>query len=120
MLTPPSWKSTVPVLVPDAGAVAVTVAVKVTFCPTTEGLIEEASEVLVLSLFTVRVRGADVLELKLVSPLYTAVMRCAPAENAAAAQVAVPWTATGRAPQPAMVTPRSWKLTVPVLVPDAG
>jgi hypothetical protein len=69
MVTPPSRKSTVPVLVPDAGAVAVTVAVKVTLCPDTEGLAEEVTTVVVLPLLTVWVRGADVLELKLTSPL---------------------------------------------------
>ena len=37
-----------------------------------------------------------------------------------ATNVAVPATATAFAPQPAMVTPPSWKSTVPVLVPDAG
>src|SRR6267143_398040 len=49
-----------------------------------------------------------------------AVMECAPTDKPAITQVAVPATATARAPQPAMVTPPSWKLTVPVLVPDAG
>ena len=69
MLTPPSWKSTVPVLVPEAGAVAVTVAVYVTVCPDTDGFADEASAVVVLPLFTVWVSGADVLERKLTSPL---------------------------------------------------
>jgi hypothetical protein len=48
MVTPPSWKLTVPVRVPDAGAVAVTVAVKVTLCPDNEGLIDDANVVIVL------------------------------------------------------------------------
>jgi hypothetical protein len=69
MVTPPSWKSTVPVLVPDAGAVAVTVAVKVTLCPDKEGFTDDARVVVVLPLFTVWVSGADVLVLKLTSPL---------------------------------------------------
>jgi hypothetical protein len=69
MVTPASWKSTVPVLVPDAGAVAVTVAVNVTLWPTTEGLTDEASTVVVLPMFTVWTRGAEVLVLKLTSPL---------------------------------------------------
>jgi hypothetical protein len=53
MLTPPSWKSTVPVRVPEAGPVAVTVAVKVTLCPDNEGLTEEVTAVVVPPLFTV-------------------------------------------------------------------
>jgi len=69
MVTPPSWKLTVPVLVPDAGAVAVTVAVKVTLWPETEGLTDDASAVVVLPMFTVCVSGAEVLGLKLTSPL---------------------------------------------------
>src|ERR1700730_7887715 len=69
MVTPPSWKLTVPVLVPDAGAVAVTVAVKVTLCPDSEGLTDELSAVVVLPMFTVWIRGAEVLGLKLTSPL---------------------------------------------------
>ena len=61
IVTPPSWKLTVPVLVPAAGAIAVTVAVKVTLCPVNEGLTEDASVVKVPPLFTVWLRGADVL-----------------------------------------------------------
>jgi hypothetical protein len=49
MLTPASWKVTVPVGVPDPGALAVMVAVNVTLCPTTEGLAEELSAVVVAS-----------------------------------------------------------------------
>jgi hypothetical protein len=69
IVTPPSWKSTVPVLVPEAGAVAVTVAVKVTLCPDTEGLAEELSAVVVLPMITTWIKGAEVLVLKLASPL---------------------------------------------------
>src|ERR1700730_18676083 len=69
MVTPPSWKSTVPVLVPAAGAVAVTVAVKVTLCPDTEGLADEVTTVVVLPMLTVWVRGAEVLVMKFTSPL---------------------------------------------------
>jgi hypothetical protein len=68
MVTPPSWKSTVPVRVPDAGAVAVTVAVKVTLWPDTDGLTEEVSVVVVLPMITIWARGAEVLVLKLASP----------------------------------------------------
>src|SRR6267143_4755622 len=69
MVTPPSWKSTVPVLVPDAGGIANTVAVKVMLCPNNEGLTDDTNVVVVLPLFTVWVKGADVLVLKLMSPL---------------------------------------------------
>jgi hypothetical protein len=69
MLTPPSWKVTVPVSVPDAGAVAVTVAVYMTFWPTTDGLAEDASAVVVSPLFTIWVRFGEVLAVKLASPL---------------------------------------------------
>jgi hypothetical protein len=43
----------VPEGVPEPGALAVTVAVKVTLCPAVEGLLDEVTLVLVLSLFTV-------------------------------------------------------------------
>src|SRR6267143_142198 len=69
MLTPPSWKVTVPVGVPEAGGLAVTVAVYVTLSPDTEGLLEELSAVVVLPLLTVCVRFGEVLVLKLASPL---------------------------------------------------
>ena len=44
----------------------------------------------------------------------------APAPAYVTVQVAVPATDTTCAPQPAMLTPPSRKLTVPVGVPDAG
>src|SRR5712691_7427873 len=69
MLAPPSRKVTVPVGVPLPGGFAVTVAVKVTLWPTTEGLTDEPSEVVVGSWFTVWVSGAEVLGLKVASPL---------------------------------------------------
>jgi hypothetical protein len=69
MVRPPSWKLTVPVLVPAAGGIAVTVAVKVTLCPDSDGLTEDATVVVVPPMFTFWVRGAEVLALKLTSPL---------------------------------------------------
>jgi hypothetical protein len=48
----PSVKVTVPVGVPAPGAVAATVAVKVTVCPNTDGLAVELTVVLLLALFT--------------------------------------------------------------------
>src|SRR5439155_1220445 len=55
----PSLKVTVPVGVPAPGLFAVTVAVKVTDCPDTDGLIEELTRVVVLGSVAV---GVDVLE----------------------------------------------------------
>ena len=64
-----SLKVTVPVGVPVPGAVGVTVAVKVTDWPKTEGLTEEITTVVVPALLTVCVKFAEVLVLKLTSPL---------------------------------------------------
>jgi hypothetical protein len=54
---PPAFKPsitncTVPVGVPDPGGFAVTVAVKVTLSPKTDGLADEAMAVVVSSMFT--------------------------------------------------------------------
>jgi len=48
----PSLNVTVPVGVPEPGAVAVTVAVKVTDCPCLDGLRDEMTAVEVLALLT--------------------------------------------------------------------
>jgi len=48
----PSLNVTVPVGVPEPGAVAVTVAVSVTDCPKTDGLTDEMTAVEVLALLT--------------------------------------------------------------------
>jgi len=48
----PSKNSTIPVGVPDPGATAVTVAVKVTDCPYTDGLRDEVTAVVVDAIFT--------------------------------------------------------------------
>ena len=69
MATPPSWNATVPVRVPLAGAVAVTVAVKVTFTPVLDGFSDETTLVVVAPWLTACVKGADVLAVKLTSPL---------------------------------------------------
>ena len=62
-------KITVPVGVPAPGATALTVAVKVTVWPDTEGFNEELTVVVVLALLTVCVKSGEVLPLKLPSPL---------------------------------------------------
>ena len=55
--------------VPAPGATALTVAVKITGCPKTDGFGEETSVVVALALLTVWVRFGEVLVLKLTSPL---------------------------------------------------
>ena len=49
----PSRKVTVPVGLPAPGATGATVAVKVTDCPNTDGLADEATVVVVVALLTV-------------------------------------------------------------------
>ena len=68
---PSMVKVTVPVGVPEPGATALTVAVKVTVWPDTDGLTEEVTVVVLLALLTVWVNGEAVLllVLKLESPL---------------------------------------------------
>ena len=65
----PSRNATVPVGMPDPGAVAVTVAVNVTACPKTEGLLFELTEMEEFARFTVCVGRDAVLPVKFVSPL---------------------------------------------------
>src|SRR5436305_1763854 len=73
----PSVKVTLPVGAPAPGAVAETVAVKVTDCPNTEGLRSETTATVVLALLTCWATALEVEVLKLPSPLYVAVMECA-------------------------------------------
>src|SRR2546427_218843 len=81
---------TVPVAVPDPGATALTVAVKVADWPTTVGFAEAVSAVVVSGLFAVCVTAAEVLVLKLPSPLYTAVIEWAAAASAVVVKAAWP------------------------------
>jgi hypothetical protein len=64
---PSIWNCTVPVGVPEPGAVTPTVAVKVTFWPHALELLEVRTAVLVPALLTVCVTAAEVLALKLLS-----------------------------------------------------
>ena len=64
----PSKNWTVPVAVPAPGAVAATVAVKVTDCEKTEGFMEDVNAVVVLALLTTWLTAVLVLVMKLVSP----------------------------------------------------
>ena len=69
-MTAPTENWTVPVGAPAPGGIALTTAVKVTAWPNTEGLAEDAvTAVAVSPLLTVWPRVADVLPLKLASPL---------------------------------------------------
>jgi hypothetical protein len=87
-VVPPSLKVTLPVGVPVV--TLLTVAVKVMDVPTIAGLAEETSAVCELS-FSETIWSAEsvpVLGLKLVSPPYSAVMVCVPAESAEVAHAA--------------------------------
>ena len=73
MVAAPSLKVTVPVAVPDPGATAATVAVKVTDWPEVEGLTLLTNVVVVLAWFTVCVTVFEVLAPKMAVPAYEAV-----------------------------------------------
>lgn len=64
----PSLNVTVPVGVPEPGATAATVAVKLTGWPKTDGFAEETIAVVVPAVFTTWLRVDDVLALKLLEP----------------------------------------------------
>src|SRR3954451_21609274 len=73
-LTPSTLNWSVPVRVPAPGATGLTVAVKVTDCPNTDGFCELLTAVVVLALLTVCVSVLEVEPMKLESPLYSAVI----------------------------------------------
>ena len=64
----PLWKETVPVGVPEPGALELTVAVKVTDWPKTVKAPDEPMVVVVPSVVTVWVKTAEVLVKKFASP----------------------------------------------------
>jgi hypothetical protein len=64
--------------VPLPGDAAVTLAVKVTDWPNTDGFADEVRVVFVASWFTVCASVAEVLDRKLPSPAYETVMECDP------------------------------------------
>jgi len=101
----PSRNCTVPV-----AAVGVTTAVSVTVWPTVEGFTDDAAVTVVAALFTVSVTMADVLEALLPSPLYTAVMECAPEASVDTDSEAAPLTTVA---EPSAVVP-SRNCIVPV------
>src|SRR6266446_4010604 len=83
-------KTTVPVGVPAPGETAATVAVKVIDCPKTEGLKEDVIVVIVSALLTNWLTAEEVLVLKLLSPLYTAVIEWEPVDNVVLVKMACP------------------------------
>ena len=77
----PSKKVTLAVVVPAAGATAVTVAVSVMFWPETEGLAEEANEIEVEPALTVRSVLPEIVPLlavMFVLPVFFAVVKPLP------------------------------------------
>jgi hypothetical protein len=109
----PSRNVTVPVGVPvNCGDTA---AENDTICLNTDGFSELDSIIETLPNVTVCVSGVAVLELKLVSPEYKAVMEWLPADNVAVETVAVP--VPDRLAVPSVIVPPSRNVTVPVGVP---
>ena len=108
---------TVLVGMPDPGARATTVAVKVTGWPNTEDAVLAERVVEVLAWLTCCTKPAEVLVAKLESPPYTAVMVRLPATTADVVKVATPDPFT--VPVPSVVAP-SLNVTVPVAVPAPG
>ena len=84
----PSKNVAVPVGVPAPGVTAATVPVKTTFCPETDGFCDDVTVVVVFALLTTCVSTADVLPLKLPSPLYWTVIEWLPTDNAVVEHVA--------------------------------
>jgi hypothetical protein len=115
-LVPSILNWTVPLGVPAAGEVGLTVALKVTLWPNLDGLTDELTEVLVAPCWTVWVRSELALLVKLVLPLYAALMAWSPTLKVEVLVVAwPPLMATGLPATPSIV-----KVTVPLGVPDAG
>src|SRR2546427_693708 len=98
------------------GLFAVTVAVKVTDCPDTDGLAEELTNVVVLY-FTVWLTLDDLLPVNLASPPQDAVLECEPAASVLVRNIA--WPELSRVPVPRVLGP-PLKVTVPVGVPPPG
>src|SRR5579872_153561 len=113
----PSLKVTLPVGTAVPGALATTVAVKVTDWPWVDGLSDEVTELVVPSLFTVWVRTEEVLPVKLVLPPSTAVMECDPTVRVEVVKVALPLPS--RVPVPKVELP-FLKVTVPLGTPLPG
>src|SRR5205823_2240067 len=97
--------------VPAPGATILTVAVKVTAWPPTEGLGEEVSVVVVAALLTTWRRTIDALPANRLSPAYTAVREWMPTASVEVVRVAVALVFKVMAPR---VTAPSLNSTEPV------
>ena len=107
---------TLPVGVPLPGAVAETVAVKVTAWPNTEGSVAETSEVVVFAWLTTWLKAVEVLDVKLASPPYDTVIDWVATPRLEVVRLALPPL---RVAVPRELEP-SLKVTVPVGVPLPG
>ena len=114
-LVAPSKNVTVPDGLPAPGAIAATVAVKVTDCPNTDGFGAEVRLVVVPVLLTTWVGSVPLLPLKLPSPPYTAETVCEPIDNDDVLNVATPPLDATAVGVPSIV-----KVTIPVGVPTPG
>ena len=110
----PSLNVTLPAGTAVPGALATTVAVKVTDWPCLEGLSDEVTELVVPSLLTVCVKAEEVLGLKLALPLYVAVMEWEATASVEVLRVA--WPAPSKVEVPNVEAP-SLNVTVPVGTP---
>ena len=110
-LDAPSLKVTRPV--GYAAAVVLTVAVKVTGCPTPDGLADELMAVVVVACVTDCATTGEVLPANVVFAAYDAEIECTPAARSTVVNVAVPALSV---PVPMAAAP-SKKVTVPVGVP---
>src|SRR5262245_29092944 len=110
----PSLNVTVPVGTPPPGATAVCVAVRVTDWPNTDGLTEEATEVVVDAWLTVCVRLLELLAAKLALPLKLPLIVWLPTASALVVYMALP--VASRATMVRVVAP-CLSVTVPVGIP---
>ena len=116
--TPSILNWIVPVRVPAPGALTLTVAVKVTLCPNTDGLTELDTAVEALALLTTCPPVSTPVEpLKLPSPLYTALTGWLPTDRPAVEIWAWPPLRVTGLPKS---TPSILNWTVPVRVPAPG
>ncbi len=115
----PSRKLTVPAGEPAPGETTATVAVRVTDCPKTDGLTDDARVVLVLALLTTCETAVLVLVAKFASPTYVAVTEWVATDRVVVLKVHVNGAAAGRVQLPTTVAP-SRMLTVPVGEPTPG
>jgi hypothetical protein len=109
-------KVTEPEGVPEPGAAAVTVAVKLTVWPVADGFGAEVSVVTLPSWCTVCTSTLDVLPVKFTSPAYTTLIESLPTARAEVVKVAWPPESV---PVPRVATP-FLKVTAPVGVPEPG